>query len=93
LALIELIEARGGKTEFHDPHVAEIPRTREHGKLAGRKSVPLDLATVGAFDAVLISTDHDAVDYRLLAEHAKLIVDTRNAMAKRGFVAPHIIKA
>ena len=93
LALIELIEERGGKTEFHDPHVAEIPLTREHAKLAGRKSVLLDAATISAFDAVLISTDHDAVDYGLLAKYSKLIVDTRNAMAKRGFAAPHIIKA
>jgi UDP-N-acetyl-D-glucosamine dehydrogenase len=88
-----LIEQRGGTTEFHDPHVAEIPPTREHAKLAGRKSVPLDATTIGGFDAVLISTDHDAVDYGLVAEYSKLIVDTRNAMAKRGFAAPHIVKA
>ncbi|RUX16926.1 nucleotide sugar dehydrogenase, partial [Mesorhizobium sp. M2A.F.Ca.ET.037.01.1.1] len=30
LRLIELIEDWGGKAEFHDPHVIEIPTTREH---------------------------------------------------------------
>jgi UDP-N-acetyl-D-glucosamine dehydrogenase len=33
-------------------------------------------------DCVLILTDHDAVDYGALAEHAVLVVDTRNAMAQ-----------
>jgi UDP-N-acetyl-D-glucosamine dehydrogenase len=31
---------------------------------------------------VLILTDHDAVDYGNIAKHAKLVVDTRNAMAR-----------
>jgi UDP-N-acetyl-D-glucosamine dehydrogenase len=31
---------------------------------------------------VLILTDHDAVDYSAIAQHAKLVVDTRNAMAR-----------
>jgi UDP-N-acetyl-D-glucosamine dehydrogenase len=33
------------------------------------------------------------VDYDLLAEHARLIVDTRNACAKRGLGGKHIVKA
>jgi UDP-N-acetyl-D-glucosamine dehydrogenase len=32
-------------------------------------------------DCILILTDHDAVDYGMLGEHATLVVDTRNAMA------------
>ena len=35
LRLIELIEERGGKAAYHDPHVAEIPSTREHMPLEG----------------------------------------------------------
>ncbi len=37
--------------------------------------------TVGSYDAVLISKAHAAVDQELLARHAKLVIDTRNAMA------------
>ena len=68
----------GAKVEFHDPHVPEIPMTREHSKLAGRRSVNIERAATS--DAALIVTDHDAVDYEELASRAKLIVDTRNAM-------------
>jgi UDP-N-acetyl-D-glucosamine dehydrogenase len=45
------------------------------------KSIPWDRATLGTFDAVIIATNHQAVDYRQLAEWAPCIVDTRNAMA------------
>jgi UDP-N-acetyl-D-glucosamine dehydrogenase len=77
LRLIELLEARGAKVDYHDPMVAEIPPTRHHSAIAGRKSVPL--ATAGKYDAALIVTDHDGVDYAALVAAAKLVVDTRNA--------------
>jgi UDP-N-acetyl-D-glucosamine dehydrogenase len=93
LRLIELIEERGGKTAFYDPHVEEIPSTREHLALKGRRSIAFDEETVRRFDAVLIATDHDAVDYAALANWAPLIVDTRNAFARRGLSADHIVKA
>ena len=93
MKLIELIEERGGAASYHDPFVAEIPKTREYLALKGRKSVPLDAGHVGAFDAVLIATDHDDVDYAGLAEWVPLIVDTRNAFQRRGIVKETIVKA
>ncbi|MDX0583422.1 nucleotide sugar dehydrogenase [Sinorhizobium medicae] len=93
LKLIELIEERGGKAAFYDPHVEEIPATREYMALKGRRSVVFDEATVRSFDAVLIATDHDAVDYTGLAGWSPLIVDTRNVFARRGLAAGHIVKA
>jgi UDP-N-acetyl-D-glucosamine dehydrogenase len=93
LKLIELIEERGATVAFHDPFIATIPRTRKHAALAGRKSIPLDEPSVSSFAAVLIATDHDGVDYALLARHAKLIIDTRNVCARSGFGGAHIVKA
>ncbi len=92
-ALIDLLEKHGSKVDFHDPHVAEIPVTREHSDLAGRKSADLTAATIAGYNAVLVSTDHDAIDYRLVAENGKLVVDTRNVFARRGLEAGHIVKA
>jgi UDP-N-acetyl-D-glucosamine dehydrogenase len=54
--------------------------TREHAEFAGMKSVSWDAETLASFDAAVIVTDHDNVDYGLLAKHARLVVDTRNAM-------------
>lgn len=93
LTLIDLAEAQGAACDFHDPHIPVVPSTREHASLSGRASVPLDAETLAGYDAVLIATDHSTVDYALVARHARLIVDTRNALAKRGVEAPHAVKA
>jgi UDP-N-acetyl-D-glucosamine dehydrogenase len=93
LRLIEIIEERGGRADYHDPFVAEIPATREHMTLKGRKSESLTEANVSSYDAVLISTDHDGIDYAALATWAPLIIDTRNIFAKLGLTGKHIVKS
>jgi UDP-N-acetyl-D-glucosamine dehydrogenase len=93
LKLIELIEKRGAHVEYHDPYIPVIPKTREHAELAGRVSTPFTAQTVAAFDAVLIATDHDGLDYGLLASHARCVVDTRNVCARDGVAGEHIFKA
>ena len=80
LVLTELLEAEGANVVYHDALVPVIPDTREHGELAGRKSVDLTPKLISQVDAVLVSTNHDGVDYQLLADNARLIIDTRNAM-------------
>ncbi|TPK73696.1 nucleotide sugar dehydrogenase [Mesorhizobium sp. B2-3-14] len=93
LRLIELIEEWGGKAEFHDPHVPEIPTTREHMALRGRRSLELTEAVVKDFDAVVVATDHDAIDYKAVADHALLIVDTRNVFGRLGLLRETVVKA
>ena len=91
--IMELLEKRGVEVSFHDPLVAEIPPTREHAEFAGRRSVPFTQATVAGFDAAIICTDHDAVDYRGLVEWSRLVIDTRNVCARQGLTRAHVIKA
>jgi UDP-N-acetyl-D-glucosamine dehydrogenase len=93
LVLIELIEALGASVDYHDPFIPIIPVTREHAPLSGRKSVGLSLKALADYDAVLIATDHDDVDYNFVVKHARLVVDTRNACGKKGLSGPHIVKA
>jgi UDP-N-acetyl-D-glucosamine dehydrogenase len=93
LKLMELIDERGGLCEYHDPHVPVLPPTRRHPRLAGKPSTPLDAATIAGFDAVLVATDHEAIDYALVAGHARLVVDTRNAFARLGLTPKRMVKA
>jgi UDP-N-acetyl-D-glucosamine dehydrogenase len=93
LKLIELIEARGAHVEYFDPYIPVIPMTREHAELAGRRSVALDAKALASYDAVLIATDHDNVDYKLVVDNAKVVVDTRNACAKAGIPEGRVVKA
>ena len=91
--LFELLEQRGASVDYHDPIVGEIPETREHAHYTGRKSVALGNNDLAGYDAVLISTDHDAVDYEAVAKYSRLVVDTRNVMARRQIASENIIKA
>jgi len=93
LVLIEMLEKRGAEVAYFDPHIPIIPRTREHAALAGRRSQILTPSVIGDYDAVLIATDHDGVDYKSLADHAKLVLDTRNACARAGATGDRIVKA
>ncbi len=79
LRIIQLLEERGAATGYHDPFIPVIGASRMHAELEGRTSVPLDAATVGRYDAVLVVTDHSGIDWDALVAAAKLVVDTRNA--------------
>ncbi|MGH7994725.1 MAG: nucleotide sugar dehydrogenase [Opitutaceae bacterium] len=79
--LMDLLKKRGAEVCYHDPYVPVIKPTREHPHWAGTRSVAWDRATVAAFDAVIVATNHRAVNYGELAAWATCIVDTRNAMA------------
>ena len=46
------------------------------------EGVALTDAEIEKADVVVIVTDHKAIDYQRLVDHAQLIVDTRNATAK-----------
>jgi UDP-N-acetyl-D-glucosamine dehydrogenase len=86
--LMELLEARGVRVDYHDPYVPVVPPSREHSQYTGRRSV--DLAMAGEYDAVLIATDHSGIDWAALRERAPLLIDTRGVY--RG-TDPRVIKA
>ena len=74
---------------YSDPHVPVFPRMRKHH--FDLSSVDLDADTLGQYDLVLLATDHDAFDYAMIREHARLIVDTRGRYAMTP--AEHIVPA
>jgi UDP-N-acetyl-D-glucosamine dehydrogenase len=78
--LMDLLKKGGARISYYDPHIPVIRPSREYGHWAGTRSVEWSPETLKEFDLVLISTRHEAVDYRELAECADCIIDTRNAM-------------
>lgn len=91
--LIELLAEEGANIDFFDPHVDTIPKMRKYPELIGKKSVEWNEKTIGGFDLVLISTAHDSVNYGELGKWAKVIVDTRNAMANVDIVEAAVYRA
>ena len=79
--LMDILADRGADVYYYDPYVPIVRPTREHPHWAGTRSVNWDKETMHSFDAVLIATNHQAVNYQELADWAECIVDTRNAMA------------
>jgi len=89
--IIELLLDSGAEVSYHDPHLPQFPPMRKH-RLELR-STPLTAKAISEADLVLIVTDHDAVNYDLIGEHAKLIVDTRNAMSRVARVRGRLVKS
>ena len=79
--LMNLLKARGAEAAYYDPYVPVIRPTREHPHWAGTCSVNWNRQTLEGFDAAIIATNHQAVNYQELADWSPCIVDTRNAMA------------
>jgi len=80
--IIHLLQQRGARLEYYDPHIPALPTMRSWPELPHLKSVALTPRKLAAADCVLIVTDHSSIDYARLVRHAKLVVDTRNATKK-----------
>ena len=93
LKLMEFLEERGAKVDYYDPFIPVVPNTRDYRKFKGRRSIVWDTAQIASYDAVVVATDHDGVDYSELAESAKLVVDTRNALRRAGIVSDRVVNA
>jgi len=78
--LMDLLKGRGADVAYYDPYVPVIRLTREHPHWAGTRSLGWNRETLQKFDAVIIATNHQAVNYQELAAWTSCIVDTRNAM-------------
>lgn len=77
LKLIELLNKRGAKIKYHDKHVPSI----KIDELA-MKSADFQIEKADAYDCLVITTDHSHLDYKAVAQKAKLIVDCRNTFGK-----------
>jgi UDP-N-acetyl-D-glucosamine dehydrogenase len=85
LDIMSLLEEKGAKISYHDPHVATIEDDGHTPiKSLPMKSVPLTGEVLGAQDLVLIITDHTAVDYTRVLRAASLILDTRGVIRVGG---------
>lgn len=81
--VIELLLAREAEVRYYDPYVPHF-HVGESVFFPSRKeldSVTLTASEIAAADVVVIVTGHRLVDYELVGDHAKLIVDTTNATA------------
>jgi UDP-N-acetyl-D-glucosamine dehydrogenase len=89
--LIEHFEHLGAHVDYHDPYVPETHKMRNYD--LKMKSIDLSAAALKGYDCVVISTNHKAYDWQMIAENSKLVVDTRNALASVKGSRENIVKA
>jgi UDP-N-acetyl-D-glucosamine dehydrogenase len=75
--LMELLQEKGAEVHYNDPYIPVLPRMRKYS--FNLKSADLTAETISSMDCILLATNHSAYDYQFILDHAKLIVDTRNA--------------
>jgi len=80
--ILEELCKMGASVVYHDPFLPTVSPTRQHQ--VSRHSLDLSPEELRRADCVVVLTDHDAVDFELVLEHAGLIVDTRNACRRPG---------
>jgi UDP-N-acetyl-D-glucosamine dehydrogenase len=89
--LIEKFMELGAKVDFNDPHVPGTHKMRKHD--LQMKSVPFTAEQLKSYDCVVIATHHAAYDWQLVADNAKLAIDTRNALVHVKGPRDHIVHA
>ena len=82
----------GAEVEYFDPYIEEILPSRGFNKLNGMKSIVWNYQNFMKYDATIIVTDHDNIDYETLSKHTRLIIDTRNTLKFLGSL-PNVVKA
>jgi len=73
LRIIDLLQREGAIVSYHDPFVSVLQKTRKYN---------FSLASVNLnnsinYDATLLITDHDDLDYKILIDISELLIDTR----------------
>lgn len=94
IRVMELLAAEGAEVTYHDPYVASVRLEARRSAFDQRGdelfSTPLCSTVISGADLVLIATDHSGIDYRLVAEHSKAILDTRNVFRRLTIEGPSI---
>ncbi len=81
LEIMRLLQGKGASVSYHDPYCPAIANDG-HTPLMGlpMESQPWSRESLREADAVVIVADHGGVDYRMVAEEARLVIDTRGVM-------------
>ncbi len=90
LAIMQRLLRGGAVVEYNDPFFASIGNLRHYDFAMASTPLSESFAEVASYDCVLIATDHSVYDCAKIVEHARLVIDTRNAT--RGLVSEKIVR-
>ena len=84
LTIIDMLMNIGADVQYSDPYLPIAPKTRKYD--FDLKSIKLEPQMIKSFDLVVLATDHDDFDYKLIEKEASMIIDTRGRLNNSGKV-------
>lgn len=93
MRIMTVLDAQDVRVDYLDPHVPVIPKMRDYPQFPGKSSVSAGDISGAGYDAIIIATDHDDIDYAALSESGVPIIDTRNVFARLGLSMENVTKA
>lgn len=81
------------EVDYFDPLVEAIPDQGDYLYLPAMRSISTEALTKDNFDACLIVTDHDDIDYSMITDMEIPIIDTRNVIERKNLSLRNVMKA
>jgi len=75
IRVAQLLNELGASLDVIDPFLEQVPHSLTNVSLVDRSSI-----STTDYDAAIILTDHDEIDYAMIAEHVPYIFDSRHRM-------------
>ena len=80
--IIKILEKHNAKVDYSDPFIPSMPKLRNYN-FKNKKSIKLSSKNIASYDAIILVTDHDNYNYKLITKKSKLIIDTRHVFDKK----------
>lgn len=87
LDILEMLQDKGAHIAYHDPYVAQL-----HVDTLSLSCAELTETQLKSADCVVITTNHKAYDYDWIVNHARCVVDTRNATKQVAGKKENVVK-
>ena len=79
--IIDILLKKNFSVSYSDPFVSSLGKYRDYN-FSKMKSIKLNKNNLKKFSAVVLVTDHDKFNKKLILENANLVIDTRNFLKK-----------
>lgn len=77
--MIDILKKKKCRIDIADPYVTNINIVNEIKYIKNIKLIKITKNALEKYDAVILITDHNKFNYKLIEKYAKIIIDTRNS--------------
>ncbi len=78
--LMKLFHNKKFKIDYHDKYFSKLPKMRNYDMKM--RSVKINTYNLKKYNAVIVMTDHDYIDYNLIQKNSEVIFDSRGRFKK-----------